>query len=256
MDPTEVESLRIAYNKEHPHETPIKKGSHVWKEISQRLKDSCKSGTPECIVHSLIQKPAAPMSWSVNPEEWLSSDDIDQCQKYYEEIIPDYYYVGSVPIDFDLHNETGKCLVSSLCSMSLPELYKKGYHRVGIVFNTDPHDKGGEHWIATFTDIRPELEYPRMVFFDSYGEEPEPEIKTLMKRWKEQIDGMKIFKKPMKLEYNKIRHQYKNAQCGMYCIYFLHCCLFDIPMNKKVPDDIVMMMRPMFFEYKTRRTDK
>jgi len=27
-------------------------------------------------------------------------------------LIPDYYYTGSVPIDFDLHSETGSCLVS------------------------------------------------------------------------------------------------------------------------------------------------
>jgi Ulp1 protease family, C-terminal catalytic domain/Intraflagellar transport complex B protein 46 C terminal len=249
MDPQLVEALRLAYNKEHPHEKPIKEGSHVWFEITRRLKDACDSGTPECIVHSLVQRPSAPAEWSANSEEWLSSDDIDNCQKYYEKLIPDYYYAGSVPIDFDLHTETGKCIVSSLCSMSLSKLFKKGYRRVGIVFNTDPHDKGGEHWIASFVDMREELEYPKMVFFDSYGREPEPEIQRLMKRWKEQIDEMKVFKKPMKLEYNKIRHQYKNAQCGMYCIYFLHCCLFDIPMDKQVPDDVIMMMRPMFFQY-------
>lgn len=254
MEPAEIESLRIAYNKEHPHEPPIRKSSpNIWLEISKRLKSACKSGTPECIVHNLVKKPAAPMSWSVNPEEWLSSDDIDQCQRYYEKIIPDYYYVGSTPIDFDLHSETGKCLVSSLCSMKITELYKKGYRRIGLVFNTDPHDKGGEHWIAAYVDMRSHLKYPKFVFFDSYAQEPEPEIQRLMMRWKEQIDDMKIFEKPMKLEYNKIRHQYKNAQCGMYCIYFLHCCLFDIPMNKVVPDDVVMMMRPLFFQIKQQR---
>ena len=66
MEPAEVESLRVAYNREHPHEPPIKKGPEVWKEITRRLKDACKSGTLECIVHSLVKKPTAPMSWSVN----------------------------------------------------------------------------------------------------------------------------------------------------------------------------------------------
>jgi len=256
MDPEEVEALRIAYNKEHPHESPIKKGITVWKDITRRLKDACGSGTPECIVHSLIQRPAAPSSWAGNGEEWLSSDDIDMTQHYYEELVPDYYYVGSVPIDFDLHNETGKCLVSSLCSLSITELYKKGYRKIGIVFNTDPHDASGEHWIAAFADIRPELVYPQMTYFDSYGQEPEKEIQRLMRRWKSQIDDMKIHPQPMQLFYNKIRHQYKNAQCGMYSIYFLHCSLFGIPMDEKIPDDVIMMMRPMFFEYKQHRSKK
>jgi len=30
--------------------------------------------------------------------QWLSSDDIDDSQKYYQKLIPDYYYTGSVPI--------------------------------------------------------------------------------------------------------------------------------------------------------------
>jgi len=39
----------------------------------------------------------------------------------------------------------------------------------------------------------------------------------------------------------------------MYCIYFLHCSLFDIPMNEKIPDDVIKLMRPLFFEYKNSR---
>lgn len=250
MEPAEIEKLRIAYNKEHPYEKPISKTGHVWKEITRRLREKCRVGTPECIVHELVRKPRAPMSWKANPEEWLSSFEIDNVQKHYEKIIPDYYYVGSVPIDFNIHTETGKCIVSSLCSLSLSELYKKGYRKIGIVFNTDPHDKPGEHWIAAFANISDDIEYPQMSYFDSYAHRPEPQIQELMQRWKEQIDKLGKHKKPMKLFYNSIRHQYKDAQCGMYCIYFLHCCLFDIPMNERIPDDVVMMMRPLFFQYK------
>jgi hypothetical protein len=42
-------------------------------------------------------------------------------------------------MDFDLQDETRKCLVSTLCSLKLPDLVKKGKERVGIVVNTDPH---------------------------------------------------------------------------------------------------------------------
>lgn len=241
MNARDLDALRVAYNKEHPHEKPIKKGPKIWEEIGDRLKEACKSTTPECIVRNLISKPAAPMSWKVNDNEWLSSDDVDTVQKAYMKLIPDYYYVASVPIDFDTHSETGKCLVSALCSLKLTDLYKKKYRRVGIIFNTDVSSGPGEHWISAFCDFRDELEYPQMTYFDSYAQEPEEEIQRLMNRWAGQIPGMK-------LRYNKIRHQYKNAQCGMYCLYFLHCSLFDIPMEKVVPDDVVAMMRPMFFK--------
>lgn len=241
MDAREIEALRVAYNKEHPHEKPIKKGPNIWAEITKRLKDACRAATHECIVRNLITKPAAPMSWKLNDEEWLSSDDVDRCQLAYMKLLPDYFYVKSVPIDFDTHTETGKCLVSSLCSLSLKDLYKKGYRRVGIVFNTDISTGPGEHWIAAFCDFRDELEYPQMTYFDSYAQKPEPEIQKLMNRWSEQMPGMK-------LQYNAIRHQYKNAQCGMYCMYFLHCCLFDLDMKETIPDDVVAMMRPMFYK--------
>lgn len=241
MDKRDLEALRVAYNKEHPHEKPISSKADVWAEMTKRLKDACKSSTPECIVRNLIDKPAAPMSWKVNSEEWLSSDDIDQCQKGYMELIPDYYFVGTVPIDFDTHSETGKCLVSALCSLDLRDLHKKGYRRVGIIFNTDVSTGPGEHWIAAFCDFRDELKFPQMTYFDSYAQKPEKEVQRLMNRWAEQMPGMK-------LRYNKVRHQYKNAQCGMYCLYFIHCSLFDIPMQSVVPDDVVAMMRPMFFK--------
>lgn len=256
MDPREVEKLRLAYNKEHPREKPVKAGDDMWQEITRRMKDACKAGTPECIVHALVKKPVAPDSWASSGTEWLSSDDIDVSQKEYMKLIPDYYYTGSVPIDFDLHNETGKCLVSSLCSMKISELHKKGYRRIGIVFNTDPSDGPGEHWIAAFCDFRDHLKHPRMTYFDSYAQKPEKEVARLMQRWKEQLDDLKKFPEPTVLSYNSLRHQYKDAQCGMYCIYFLHCCLFEVPMDEQIPDDVVMMMRPLFFKYKQHRSKK
>jgi hypothetical protein len=80
-----------------------------------------------------------------------------------------------------------------------------------------------------------------MTYFDSYARHPEPQIQELMQRWATQMPGMK-------LRYNAVRHQYKDAQCGMYSTYFLHCSLFDIPMEKRIPDDVMAMLRSMFFK--------
>jgi hypothetical protein len=195
----------------------------------------------------MLSKPTAPSSWKSNPEEWLSSLDIDAVEKQFTKIFTDYYYVGTVPIDFGKKSETGTCVVNSLCSLNIEHLYKKGYRRIGIVFNTDVSTGPGQHWIALYCDIRPELVFPRITYFDSYGDKPSKEVVNLMKRWKITWDATKIHEKPMATTYNKTRHQYENSECGMYCLYFHFCCLLGIPMNKRIPDEVVRGFRGVLF---------
>jgi hypothetical protein len=250
FDDKEVENLRKVYNKEHTRETPIPKGNtqSVWKHIQKRLHDQCDTGAAECIINSLLTKPKAPGSWKTNPEEWLSSVDIDAVEKQFASLFSDYYYVGTVPIDFGKKSETGACIVDSLCSLNIEGLFNKGYRRIGIVFNTDVSTGPGQHWIALYCDIRPELVFPRVTFFDSYAERPSKEVINLMKRWKISWDSTKIHSKPMATTYNKTRHQYENSECGMYCLYFHYCCLLGIPMQKRIPDEVVRGFRGALFK--------
>jgi Ulp1 family protease len=194
-----------------------------------------------------MKKPAASKQWAVNRYEWLSSDDIDEVEKEYVKLFSHYHFLGCIPIDFDLKSETQDCIVSTLCAMKLTELAKKGHEQIGIVFNTDPHDGPGEHWIALFCDIRSDLEYPRITYFDSYAHAPEKEIKTLMKRWKTQWDATGKHSKPMKMTFNATRHQFKDSECGMYCLYFHRCCLMELPMQERIPDDVINGFRQMLF---------
>ena len=168
-------------------------------------------------------------------------------EKEFTKVFSKYYYVGAVPIDFDKQSNTGTCLVDSLCSLDIVSLYKKGYTQIGIIFNTDVSTGPGQHWVALFCDIGNELEYPRITYFDSYAEKPEKEVQRLMKRWKERWDATGIHKKPMEATYNKVRHQYQDSECGVYCVYFHYCCLMGIPMEKRVPDDVVRGLRGMLF---------
>ena len=249
MEPREVENLRKVYNREHSGETPVEKGDSkkVWSAIQKRLAKRCKGGVPQCVIQSMMSKPGAPSSWKANPEEWLSSSDIDKVQKEYVKLFPAYKYLGCVPIDFDKQSSLGTCLVDSLCSLDIGEIYRQGYSQIGIVFNTDVSTGPGQHWIAVFCDISPSLEYPRMTYFDSYAHKPEKEIQRLMKRWKEQWDALKVHGKGMVLSYNKTRHQYQDSECGMYCLYFHYCCLADISMEERVPDEVVRGFRGVLF---------
>lgn len=250
LDKDSIEKLREVYNREHGKERPIPAGNPrmIWLELQNRFREKCnEAAAAECVVDKLIKKPRAPTEWSENAQEWLSSDDIDKKEKEFEKVFEGYKYIGTVPMDFDKKSETHQCLVSALCSIKLPALVKKGYDKFGIVINTDYSDGPGQHWVAVYCDVRPELEYARMTYFDSYAKQPEPEIQELMQRWKQQWDATGTHSKGMELTYNKTRHQYKDSECGMYCLYFHRACLMEIPMDEPLKDDVVNALRRMMF---------
>ena len=254
FDKDEVENLRKVYNREHSTEQPIPEGDmeSVWKELKTRFHSHCETGTAECIITSMLAKPKAPETWKTNPEEWLSSVDIDHLEKQFMKIFSKYHFLGTFPIDFDKRSETGKCLISSLCSLNIKQIYNQGKTQIGIVFNTDVSSGPGKHWVAIFCDIGPEFDHPRITYFDSYSQKPEKEIQVLMKRWRDQWLTAGVHSKPMVTSYNKTRHQYEDSECGMYCLYFHLCCLLGIPMEQRIPDAVVRGFRGMLFRVDTK----
>lgn len=245
MDANDIEKLRKVFNEEHPSEKPVAKGpiEKVWKQIQSRLHAKCASKTPECVIANLLEKQKAPGEWEKNPREWLSSIDIENVEKEFERIFYGYKFLGAIPIDFDKKSETGKCVVDALCSTNIMDLYNKGTRKIGIVFNTDKSTGPGEHWIALFADIDPKYENARITYFDSYKNHPEKEIKRLMIRWQEQLDSTGLFSKKTVLGFNNTRHQFEDSECGMYCLYFHFCCMAGVPMEKRIPDEVVRAFR-------------
>jgi hypothetical protein len=239
FDEKTLERLRHVYNSEHPHESPIH-NRDIWSSLKKRLRKKCTSGKSECIIAHLLQRQKAPDAWITKPNEWLSSEDIDSVEAQYMTLFPSYKFLGCIPIDFDLKTETGKCLVNTLCSLKIKDLRDQGTTQIGIIFNTDVHDGPGQHWFALYCDIRPDVK-ARVTYFDSYASPPEPEIKELMSRWNDEI--------PMEPTYNLTRHQYKDSECGMYCLYFHYCCLNDIPLDERIPDNImILLFRHLLFK--------
>jgi hypothetical protein len=250
MDADEIENLRNVYNKEHSSEPPIEKGSlkKIWNDIRKRLHAKCSEGTTECILAHMLKKQEAPEEWEKNPEEWLSSIDIDNVEKEFTKVFKKYHYLGAIPIDFDKTSKTGACIVKSLCSIKVKDLYNKGFRQIGIVFNTDVSTGPGQHWIALYADIDPKYENAQITYFDSYSKFPEKEIQRLMFRWKEQLDALGLFDKPTELFYNETLHQYEDSECGMYCLYFHYCCLAGISMEDRVPDKVVRSFRRALYK--------
>ena len=122
-------------------------------------------------------RPEKPYSWYQNKNTWLSTTDINNVLSQYEKN-SDLKYIGAVPIDFDQELSPGICVVNELCKLNLKKIYSNGYKKLAIVFNLDPHDQPGSHWVSMFIDMNNGGIY----YFDSYGTEPPLEISVLMEK--------------------------------------------------------------------------
>jgi hypothetical protein len=182
-----------------------------------------------------------------NAQNLLDTVTLNNTMKQYENAIPDFAFLGTVPIDF-------KNIINSIEMLDFCKMYNKGIRCVGIIFNLDKHNEGGSHWVCSFLDIRKKnKEY--IGYFDSYGYCPPPkEITEYMNTMKENIK--KCINIDVKKKCNTTRHQLKYTECGVYCLYFIYHCLmgddFDTLSSNIIRDDEVSKYRNILFRPKTK----
>ena len=238
------------------------KKSELWSNIKNVLsnrcdRESCWLNTEyaQNIKGEYIDnyKPIQPKSWKQNKREWLSTIDIMNVLEQYCDKYKDFELIGPVPIDFDKKVDYGQCIVNELCNIDIKRLISKGINHVGIVFNLDAHDEPGSHWVALYVQLKENTDSvnpPGAYFYDSYGTLPVKEIQILMKRLKSQYNVLHP-KKKFILNYNKIRHQYKNSECGVYSTHFIIQLLENTKFldhcKKIVSDDDINKMRDVYF---------
>ena len=115
-----------------------------------------------------------------------------------------------------------------------------------MVFNTDPHNKSGEHWISLYIDcIGKNINHPCIYFFDSVGNPPPKQIKDFIDdtRGKSNKDYTYIE--------NDVSHQSGNTECGIYCLHFLTYMInggnFMKYIKNKKNDKFMEKYRTIFF---------
>lgn len=227
--------LRDLWNARHP-DGKIKSSSpkEIHRQISEHLsgvcnKESCwlkqKAEFGPVMESDMADSfaPESPPEWKKNPHEWLSSIDIMNVMKQYEKAYKCFDFIGPTPIDFDTRKLYGECVWDELCNFSIKEQMKQGKTKIGIIFNTDPHYKPGQHWISMFINIKKK----KIFFFDSTGDKAPREIMKLVERIQEQ--GLNLEKKiKFKFDSNEgIEHQYGNTECGIYSLFFIVHMLED-----------------------------
>lgn len=234
-DPKEIHSMLSSYL------------NNVCKTESCWLKQNKDFGKiSEDIIDSFA--PVSPNEWKTNPNEWLSSVDIDKVMNQYKKAYKCFEFIGPSPIDFDTKTSHGECVWNELCNFSLANQIKKGKNKIGIIFNTDPHNKSGSHWISLFINIKKKI----ICFFDSVGTKQSKEIMKLVNRIIDQ--GHKLNPKiNFKFENNNgVEHQNENTECGIYSLFFIIHMLQDktsesFYKNHIIKDDQIQNYRKIYF---------
>lgn len=254
---TSLDKIKSLWNKRHKDSLiETNNSKEIWLELKNKLSSLCNS--ERCWIKQKFMEnnldnellnythaPNSPKIWEKNPNEWLNSNDIINVMKQYEMEYINYEFIGPSPIDFDKELLYGECIWNELCNLNIANFIKNGKTKIGIIFNTDPHNKTGSHWISLFIDI------PRhfIFYFDSNGDDMPKEVKTLVDRIIKQGIPLNI---DFDLFYNVKEHQYSNTECGMYSLYFLNQMITTNKtpqeFNKnRIPDKHVEELRKIYF---------
>lgn len=227
----------------------------IWMELKEKMSDSCDrescwlrskfmEGNVDSELLNYTFAPNSPSDWKRKPNEWLSSLDIVAVMKQYEKYYKCFEFLGPSPIDFDYHKIYGECVWEELCNLNLSDLIKRNKNKIGIVLNTDPHYKDGEHWISMFVNIKKKV----IVYFDSNGDEPPKQVVKLIDMIKNQGKQIGI---DFNVHMNTREHQRTDSECGMYCLYFIIQMLKDTDLDyfleNEIPDKEVFELRNKYF---------
>lgn len=143
----------------------------------------------------------------VSSNEWLSTDHINQIMMQYENIYPEFKFLGAVPSDCDKLN---------FCSLYQIDYhkYQHKYNYLAIIFNLDEYGQSGSHWVALFIDLKRKAIY----YNDSTGKEPINNILNVINRFKHYYKerGFDVVYK-----YNNRAYQKDKSECGIYSCNFI-----------------------------------
>ena len=231
---TDLYKLRDMWNARHP-DRPIKTKNtkKIWEQLKEYYATICNKES--CWVRQMTKNtkleqelldafaPESPKDWKKNPNEWLSSLDILQVMNQYEKKYKCFDFLGPSPIDYDAHKLYGECVWEELCHFDISEQIKKGHNKIGVIFNLDPHYKGGSHWVSLFINVKQKT----IFFFDSAGE---PVPNQIAKFTNTVIEQGKKLQQPILFKFDQnypVEHQYGNTECGIYSIFFITHMLED-----------------------------
>ena len=263
-----LHKLRDGWNARHPDaRVETNDPTEIWTALKQRLQGVCRNeacwlkqiaGTT-AIAGDTTFAPEAPKSWIRDPDEWLSSDEIENVMKQYEDKFPAFEFLGPSPSDYSAPKLAGVCVWEELCNFSLQKYADSGTHQIGIIFNTDPHTEDGSHWVSLFINLannrnlntnNANTNNNYIFFFDSTGDRPQKEIREFIKTVTQQGRSLGI---RFKYHENRKQHQKRNTECGMYALFMIVNLIEgtrtpeEFMRGDRIPDSHMLEFRKEYF---------
>jgi hypothetical protein len=256
-DPDALNRLRDKWNERHPDDRiAAADPQEIWQALRQRLGRACKSEAcwlrrefaqdlPESVA-SYTFAPKAPAAWRKKPSTWLTSTEIEEVMNHFEHRHKDFLFLGASPIDFDKRLAHNECVWADLCAFDAIKAERDGHSKIAVIFNLDPHYKGGSHWVALVMTLGKE---PHAAYMDSYGEAPPKEVVKFLERVSSQVAATG---RRLNAVYVPTRHQRGGSECGMYSLYFIVSLLTGAHTaasfaKKRIPDNEMRKLRDVYF---------
>ena len=274
FDYDNLKTISLAYNKymlKHNSKNYIQQSiinSQNFELLLKELKGKLGCKDDLCILkHSFLQKinnqeifyqrfkPEGPLN-----RDWLSNWNIDQEMVRFQNHYNCLLYTGTVSIDFNqkkMYNIYKNVFHEKSHYNKMPCFYyytnqctvknDNKINCIATIYNTAKRSDPGQHWIATFIK-KTDYNTIQMYFYDSVGIKPPKVLDQFLYYLRKKLfKNYKIEKK-----YNNVQHQYKNSECGVYCIDFIDNMTsdsnsFDTYIDKKTADDAMNEKRKLYF---------
>lgn len=224
----------------------------LWEKINSHMIHhfDCKNNDEHCWLDNMYTSngsshvPKQPSTWKINDRTWLTNFDLLNVMLQYEAKYRSFKFMGVFPIDFANNSGFGTCISKELCNIKFKSIKNKT--QFGIIFNLDKHYQSGSHWVAVYINIKPKTTNYGFYYFDSNAMPMPIEIKNLSVAIQNEMNDTKFM-----LKENTIQKQFKNTECGMFCLNFLIKCLkkhtFNTIMHDNMYDDDVHKLRYALF---------
>ena len=257
-----LHKLRDGWNVQHPNSrVETNDPMEIWSALKQKMGSTCRNEA--CWMKKIMDAdpavisvdtfaPEAPISWTRDPDEWLTSEDIENVMRQYEDKFPTFEFLGPSPSDYNAPKLAGVCVWEELCHFSLKKYMDLGTNKIGVIFNTDPHTEDGSHWVSLFININPKnnLKNNYIFFFDSTGDRPQKEIRDFIKMVMQQGRALGM---QFKYYENRKQHQKHNTECGMYALFMIVNLIEEtrtpeeFMRGERIPDSQMLEFRKEYF---------
>ncbi len=263
-----LDNLKIMaeeYNRNHQDRINITDNKkQLLRELNKRFQKEyeCNNDDQVCWVSSKLVKNIKDenIHYTFRPKgpskqyEWLSTRDIEGVMKQYEHNNKDFVFLGAMPSDFD------ELPIYGTTELDFSKL-EDNTPKIGAVINLDTHNQPGSHWVALYANLKKNTVY----YFDSFAKRPQRRINMFIRRLLTHMynkknntkftvsEFMKKYhnSKDYDVRYNKIQHQFKNSECGVYSMNFIIRLLsgetFDNIVNNITNDDEMNSCRNTYF---------